>query len=275
MIAKLALASVPYAIDKPYDYRIPEELEEAVQPGMRVLAPFSKGNRLNEGIVLSVTDQSEYPDCKPLIRTCDEEPLFTAQQLQLAYFMRERYFCTVYEALRVMVPAGYWLDAAGRRRTREKTVEMVRLMIPGEEARSIAEGKRRSSPKQAEILDLLSSFEVLPSRDLLHFAGTARQTLRRMQELALVEFYAQEVYRRPELSETERTDLPPLTAEQECALQDLCLCPSHFPDTGGGKGRYPASSGDFSYAAVYDGFYILVRRSGCSPAQRALPGGAI
>ena len=55
LTAKLALSAATFAIDRPYTYRVPPELEERLQPGMRVLAPFGRGNRSTEGLVLSLS----------------------------------------------------------------------------------------------------------------------------------------------------------------------------------------------------------------------------
>ena len=57
-IAKVAVSAATYWIDRPYDYLIPEELQQKVLPGMRVYVPFSRGNRRVEGIALAVTDGS-------------------------------------------------------------------------------------------------------------------------------------------------------------------------------------------------------------------------
>ena len=54
MIAKIAVAAANFAIDKPYSYRIPEEM--VLAPGQRVQVPFGRGNRRSEGIVLAVED---------------------------------------------------------------------------------------------------------------------------------------------------------------------------------------------------------------------------
>ena len=43
LIAKIAVSAATYAIDKPYDYLLPEEL--GAQVGCRVLIPFGRGNR--------------------------------------------------------------------------------------------------------------------------------------------------------------------------------------------------------------------------------------
>ncbi|MBE6978397.1 MAG: primosomal protein N' [Ruminococcaceae bacterium] len=107
MIAKIAVSAATFAIDKPYSYRIPEGM--ALQPGMRVQVPFGKGNKRTEGVVLSV-EAGEEASLKLIDCCLDEEPVLTQQMLRLAAFMRERYFCTLFDALRVMLPAGLWFD---------------------------------------------------------------------------------------------------------------------------------------------------------------------
>ena len=108
MIARVAVAAANFAIDKPYSYRIPTGMSP--EPGMRVQVCFGRGNRRTEGIVLSV-ENGEDEGLKPIDLCLDETPLLDGTMLRLAAFMRERYFCTFYEAARVMLPAGLWFDA--------------------------------------------------------------------------------------------------------------------------------------------------------------------
>ena len=105
MIAKIAVSAATYAIDKPYSYRIPAEME--LLPGHRVSVPFGRGNRQAEGIVLSVESGSE-ENLKSVLQVLDEEPLIDGKMLRLAAFVRERSFCTFYEAIRAMLPGGAW-----------------------------------------------------------------------------------------------------------------------------------------------------------------------
>ena len=107
MIAKIAVSAATFAIDKPYSYRIPQQMD--VQPGMRVQVPFGKGNRRTEGVVLSV-EQGEEETLKAIDQLLDTQILLDRKMLQLAAFMRERYFCTFFDAIRVMLPAGLWFD---------------------------------------------------------------------------------------------------------------------------------------------------------------------
>ena len=103
MIAKIAVSAANFAIDKPYSYRIPEEMP--LQPGQRVQVPFGRANKRCEGVVLSV-EPGDARELKAVEKPLEEAPVLTARQLRLAAFMRERYFCTFYDAIRAMLHAG-------------------------------------------------------------------------------------------------------------------------------------------------------------------------
>ncbi len=108
VVAKIALSRAVYAIDKPYDYRVPPELEARLRPGMRVLVPFGQGNRGSDGMVLALRAGRPVDGLKSVIAALDEEPVLDEQALRLALWMRERYFCTVYDGVKAMLPAGLY-----------------------------------------------------------------------------------------------------------------------------------------------------------------------
>ena len=110
-IAKIVVAAAVYAIDKPYDYLIPESLQEKCVPGVRVVVPFGKGNRRTEGFVLKTEEQAIPGKLKPVESVLDQEPVMDDQMIRLAAFLRERYFCTFFDAIRVMLPAGLWFHS--------------------------------------------------------------------------------------------------------------------------------------------------------------------
>ena len=114
-VARIALQAATYAIDKPYDYQVPPELLDTLRPGMRVFVPFGAGNRRTEGIVLAL--EGGYPDDprrKSILTVLDEEPVLDGEALRLALWMRERWFCTVYDAARAMLPAGLYFSLQNR-----------------------------------------------------------------------------------------------------------------------------------------------------------------
>ena len=107
-ICAVAVDAATYAIDKLYSYRVPDELREQVQIGTRVLVPFGFGNKRAEGVVLAFRENTGGMKLKPVIEVLDDTPILTAQQLKLAAWMRERLYCTFFDCVRVMLPAGLW-----------------------------------------------------------------------------------------------------------------------------------------------------------------------
>ena len=105
MIAQIAVSAAVFAIDKPYDYRIPEGMP--LVPGLRVCVPFGRANKPTEGVVLALAEGSE-EKLKPVAETLDDAPVLSERELHLAAFLRERYFCTFFDAIKAILPAGVW-----------------------------------------------------------------------------------------------------------------------------------------------------------------------
>ncbi len=109
-VAKVALAAATYAIDRPYSYLVPAELMERLRPGMRVVIPFGAGNRRCDGIVLALAGRTDARRLKSILALLDDEPVLDQEGIRLALWVREQCFCTVYEAVRAMLPAGLWFS---------------------------------------------------------------------------------------------------------------------------------------------------------------------
>ncbi len=111
LCAKLALSAANFAIDKPYDYLIPPELAGRLTPGMRVLAPFGRGNRAVEGLVLALASVEEAGRrLKSILTPLDDTPVLSPAELKLCLWMSRRYFCTVYQCAKAMLPTGLWFS---------------------------------------------------------------------------------------------------------------------------------------------------------------------
>ena len=114
-VAAVSVSKALYAIDKPYTYLIPAELEATLRPGMRVLVPFGNGNRGCDGIVLSIGEAPSAGLALKAIQSClDETPVLDDLGLKLALWMRERYFCTVYDCVKAMLPSGLYFALRDR-----------------------------------------------------------------------------------------------------------------------------------------------------------------
>ena len=125
MIAQVAVSCAVYAIDQPYSYRVPENME--LLPGMRVVVPFGRANRRTEAIVLALTNGSE-EKLKAISQALDESPVMDDEQLRLAAFVRERYFCTYYDVVKAILPAGLWFRQEKVYRIRASASDCVSLL---------------------------------------------------------------------------------------------------------------------------------------------------
>ncbi len=144
-VAKVAVAAAPYSIDKPYDYLIPAPLAGSIRPGVRITVPFGRGNRGSEGIVLAVGTGRKTSRLKSVSSVLDEAPVLDERDIALALFLRQRYFCTMYDAARTILPAGLWY------RLRE-----VYRLADGLDM-DVAMAAAREYPGGAEALDFLSA----------------------------------------------------------------------------------------------------------------------
>ena len=98
--AKVAVENTVFHFDKAFDYQIPPEMEDSIRPGCRVLVPFGAGGKTRLGMVLALTREQAYDKLKPLRALLDEKPLLSEEFLRLVPWLKERYFCTLFEAVK-------------------------------------------------------------------------------------------------------------------------------------------------------------------------------
>ncbi|MDO6655584.1 primosomal protein N' [Anaerobacillus sp. 1_MG-2023] len=103
MIAKVIVDVPANQTDRMFDYAIPEEWEEMIEPGMRVVVPF--GPRKIQGFVISVVSESEHGKLKEISEVKDVTPVLTKELLDLGFWLTEKALCYAVSALQVMLPA--------------------------------------------------------------------------------------------------------------------------------------------------------------------------
>lgn len=103
--AQVAVENAVYHFDRPFTYRIPQELLAETVPGVRAMVPFGAGNRARVAVVLALSGE-EVPGAKDILSVLDQEPVLSPQQLKLTLWMKKRYFCTLFEAAKLMIPSG-------------------------------------------------------------------------------------------------------------------------------------------------------------------------
>ena len=105
-VASVALEGAVGSYDKLYTYRVPVGLCSAAQPGCRVFVPFGRGNSKRIGMIFSVADEIDSEIYKDVISVMDNAPVLTDELLKLCIYMHDNLFCTYFDAVGVMIPAG-------------------------------------------------------------------------------------------------------------------------------------------------------------------------
>ncbi|MDR1606283.1 MAG: primosomal protein N' [Streptococcaceae bacterium] len=107
-IAKVIVDVPTMQTDKPFSYRIPQELAALIQIGMRVHVPFGRGNRLMQGVIVGLSAKDEPMNSgkalKAIAEVLDFDPVLTQEQLALADAMRETVFAYKISILKAMLP---------------------------------------------------------------------------------------------------------------------------------------------------------------------------
>lgn len=240
-VAKIAVSAATFTIDKPYDYAVPHDLQDLVVPGMRVLVPFGKGNRKSEGVVLSLgTDSNK--KLKSIEKLLDDAAVLSEESLRLALWMSDRFFCTVFDAFRAMLPAEMWFKD-GVMRQADKTAKIAVLTITAEEADALAKQKKERSVRQSEVLALLSATSAMAVKDICSITGSTSSVINTLEKKGIISIEHQEVFRRPEIRILKNSDPIILSSQQQAAFDSLVpLLSSDKPEaallygvTGSGK----------------------------------------
>ena len=109
LLARAAVNDANIHFDRLYSYLIPAQLVGKVYPGSMVLVPFGRGNKARMAVVLAV-EEAEKTDApqrlKSLYDAAPEEARLTPDLLELVHFLKERTFCTWFEAVKAVIPYG-------------------------------------------------------------------------------------------------------------------------------------------------------------------------
>lgn len=276
LVCRVAVSAAQYAFDRLYDYDIPADLADAVQPGVRVIVPFGGGNRRCEAIVVRMGCDEAQQKRKAICSVLDAQPVLDGHLLKLAAHLCSSLFCTFYDCARAMLPAGLWfrrnetytlcediteenrvilaqrepilqlfsakkralsareiekscgtrpsaqLDALCAqgvltfssefdRRIGDKTIRMVALDLPDDEAMQVAE--RGRSHVRMDVVSTLLTEGQLSRHDLQYLTGASDSVVRTMIRQGILRQWEEETFRL-----SQQMELPP--------RQDFVLSPA-------------------------------------------------
>ncbi len=176
--AKIIVKASVEELDRIFDYRIPDFLENVCQIGVRVIIPFGPQNRKREGYVLGLSDETEVPldKMKSVMEVLDQGAiLFSKEMIELASFMKRKYFATLNSCLQMIIPTGIHIKS--------------RYMIYLQED-ILEEEWEICTPRQREILEMLKEQDGIEMG--IFQVRYGKDTARLIKELTQLNFIYQE-----------------------------------------------------------------------------------
>ncbi|MGN0342021.1 MAG: primosomal protein N' [Roseburia sp.] len=203
-------------LDKTFQYRIPESMQQQIRVGMRVVIPFGKGNRTITGYVVELTDEAEYDPgkMKEICRIDDSSIAIESQLIALAAWIRKNYGATMNQALKTVIPI--------KQKTAERLYRQVSLNIPMEEAADLlCRYQKKHSTARARLLEALMEHSVIDYEVVTKKLNVTTAVIRAMEEQGVVAVESRRSYRNPVKPERAGTYAMTLNALQKNAVEQI------------------------------------------------------
>ncbi len=209
-VANVIINNSAHAVDKGYYYLcdIPFSIGDWVK------IPFGKGNKVVDGIVLSVEEVSETDNLKYVKSVIAN--VLNPERIELLKWLRERYVCTYYDALKVLLPPGKGYDGAGA-----KTIIGVTL-ADGVDALAELEIMSVKKPAWARVLEIVMQVDIISIVDLAQIAGVSRAVINTLVKKQILKTISIKIDRTHTFEKNSKKSAPlKLTPEQQTALECL------------------------------------------------------
>lgn len=206
------------SVDRPFTYRIPEDLKGKLETGMSVSVPFGRGDSVRQGYVIALRDSISFDErkAKEILRRAKEDTAVDAVLVRLAGWIRAQYGSTMIAALKTVLPA--------KQKKRNLEKKEIRRLLSAEETQELAKrSAQKNRPAMARLLSALAERERLPMelvREKLHISSSTINSLEKQGALGI---QSVRIYRNPVESSMEAAkkkdafgkDSPTLSAAQQ------------------------------------------------------------
>lgn len=119
LYAEVIINSDAIEIDRPFTYKVKEELLDIIEIGHRVKVPFGVKNKPTEAFVLGLKCEGieNVKKIKYISSILDDIPILTRDDLRLIDFLRENYLCKYIDAIRTIIPSGLSKGIKNKKKT--------------------------------------------------------------------------------------------------------------------------------------------------------------
>lgn len=214
------------SLDRIFQYRVPEELLDAVTVGCQVNVPFGSGNRRRQAYVIGVDTVLAYDASKIKdILGVTKAPAATGQLIALADWMHERYGCTMAQALKTVLPV-------------KKSVKEVKrtayFLEDREGAQQLLEKSRKSRREKARVrlLEAMLKEGCMSKETVTGVLQISASTMKSILQTGVIREETSQVYRNPVRQRLDGWQEVCLNDEQMNAVasiwQNAAICREHW-----------------------------------------------
>ncbi len=214
------------SLDRIFQYRVPEELLDAVTVGCQVNVPFGSGNRRRQAYVIGVDTVLAYDASKIKdILGVTKAPAATGQLIALADWMHERYGCTMAQALKTVLPV-------------KKSVKEVKrtayFLADREGAQQLLEKSRKSRREKARVrlLEAMLKEGCMSKETVTGVLQISASTMKSILQTGVIREETSQVYRNPVRQRLDGWQEVCLNDEQMNAVasiwQNAVICREHW-----------------------------------------------
>ena len=214
MYADIIIDITNEKLDRIFQYRVPEWLEQVLHVGMEVVVPFGRGNHERHGYVVGFSETCDYePDkMKEILRPAEKSVAIESHLVELAAWMKEQYGGTMIQALRTVLPI--------KKTEKAKQQRIIRRLISVEEGRARLEEYRHKNQKaRARLMEALLDDEEIDASLVMKKLNITQEVVRALEKQNVLEVYSEQIYRNP-VKKTEREEKTVVYTEAQKAAID-------------------------------------------------------
>ncbi len=225
MIAEVIINRTAKKLNRIFDYNIPEDIEGFIVVGSKVLVPFGKGKKIEEGFVTKIKEKTDYEyEIKDIVKV---ELNLTNEQIELAKWMANRYYCNVSDCVNLMLAPGTKSKNL-EKRIDDKKINFVNLKKTADEIMYDIDNKKIKSEKQIKLLEFIIKNGEFTIPEIEEFTQCSRAIVNTLVKNGYLEISEKKIDRNPlahknleEIRKKEKTKKLDLTQEQQEAYKKV------------------------------------------------------
>ena len=198
-------------LDKPFQYRIPENLAEEIQVGTQVLVPFGNANKVITGYCIGISGETDLDPAKikDILSVKEGSTSIESRQILLADFMKRRYGVTMIQALKTVLPVKQSVKSIIK-----KTICLIKTLEETIEYYNTIKDKGNQKAK-SRLLEQLISRESISWEEVTGKMHIGSSTLKSLEEAGFIQIQTASQYRNPVRMECGETVNFTLSTEQQ------------------------------------------------------------